>query len=65
MRLNNLNITNTLIKANANLNILDAMGHTPGFYGFIISINFFLFLKHVFFFNLIKAKTREIQLILI
>ncbi len=63
--LNNLIMTKTLVQAGANLSIVNAMGHTPGFYGFIISINFFLFLKHVFFFNLIKAKTREIQLILI
>ncbi len=49
MRLNNLNITNTLIKANANLNILDAMGHTPGFYMVLyLELNIFKLLKHVF-----------------
>jgi hypothetical protein len=42
VRLNNVNMTNTLIKAGANLNIVDAMGHTPGFYGFIFRINIFL-----------------------
>jgi predicted butyrate kinase (DUF1464 family) len=38
VRSNNLNIANTLIKAVGNLNIVDAMGHTPGFYGFIFRI---------------------------
>ena len=38
MRSNNPNMTNTLIKAGAKLNIVDALGHTPGFYGLIFEI---------------------------
>jgi hypothetical protein len=37
---NNFNITSTLIKVGANLNIVDALGHTPGFYGFKFCINY-------------------------
>ena len=49
MRSNNLNIANTLIKAVGNLNIVDAMGHTPGFYMVLyLELNIFKLLKHVF-----------------
>jgi hypothetical protein len=35
-------MANTLIKAGANLNIVGALGHSSGFYGFILRIKFFL-----------------------
>ncbi len=57
-----MNIIKSLVRNNNNLNIVDSFGHTPGFYGFIFDIKFFLNIYKSFHFN--EAKTTEVQLIL-
>ena len=53
------------VRNNNSLNIVDASGHTPGFYGFFLKSNIFSPLFKNFFFRVNEAKTTEIQLILI